>query len=539
MEEKKIKISKKLIITIAISLLIVGVGIFLALFFLGPLDTFKDFDNKIINEEYEEAYDILNNAKKSNAINSGYVVNKLKKTLNNSYDNRIKTFIAEDNIDESIMEYVENIDDNFPIVEPITLNDIFETQCARVINEKISIDTLENDVIIIDKIDKDAITTETRISFYKQIKEIYDTDNSFSDVIVNLHTIMNIDKEIDEVSKLHDEIIKTYGKRVLYFKAEELYKSGEYKEAYEKYESVTDIDKLYSSDVVDKIKLCSEKINESSLEEIKKLYGQSKYKNAMNLYKSNKEFVENNKDINAVINKCKVDLKKQEIKQIDSYISNEKYKQALECADTLKIYVKDDETTSKYNECNSKYNEYLKQRMLYLKQNITLAYDKVDDKYKVVPKGYDTRYINVNKSINIEPRLYYYNDDNSLTLGCVLGFEQRSWVFFEKIEFVYDGQKKTWTLDYLDRDSQVIWGGIAEWYSVYYDTSDYGNSKIKTDLLDLLESLGNAEQAIIRFSGDGHRDHTLTNAEKSNLKHFVELYKLLEESPNLWKHIKP
>lgn len=119
-----------------------------------------------------------------------------------------------------------------------------------------------------------------------------------------------------------------------------------------------------------------------------------------------------------------------------------------------------------------------------------------------------------------------------------VGFNQDDWIFFDKVAFNADGQLFTWDIDYENKHTQVMWGGIAEWTGqedvepttkARFLNDGIDTTLFNAELVDQMTLLANAKIAKIRFSGQGYRDHIVTDQEKANLKTFIELYGQYED----------
>jgi tetratricopeptide (TPR) repeat protein len=254
-------------------------------------------------------------------------------------------------------------------------------------------------------------------------------------------------------------------------------------------------------------------------------------------YKKALEYIENKEYINAIISLNKVDKEDKNytlaqekissymdsyrdecIKRADEYQQIKDYDNAIKIIEEALEYAKNDpELTQKkaaYLQEQQAIKEEQKQKLL---TSTTSAYDDMRDVTIIVPKGYSTRYVNINRTRNITPEIIVPNNGGVASLIITVGFEQDDWVFTDKIIFKADNEKFEWYLDSLkDRQTQVIWGGVAEWVRKI--------NELDKDLVNQMEKLANANEAKIRFQGQGYRDHVLTQDEKENLKLFLELY---------------
>jgi len=209
-------------------------------------------------------------------------------------------------------------------------------------------------------------------------------------------------------------------------------------------------------------------------------------------------------------------FKSQSINIAEDYLGKRDYDNAVKTIDEALKYLAGDKTLiQKKND----YQEQKEERKKELLSMTTHYYDDMSNTTIIVPKGYSTRYINVNWSINLEPRLIV-SSSNKLELallGINAGFKRSDWIFFDTITFKVDGTKFTWDTDYSDKKTQVVGGGqIAEW-TVKSDL-------VSHDLVGQMTMIANSKSAKMRFSGEGYIDHVVTTSEKNNLKILLELY---------------
>lgn len=220
------------------------------------------------------------------------------------------------------------------------------------------------------------------------------------------------------------------------------------------------------------------------------------------------------------------------IKQARNEFQSGNYIAAIELLNESIEYSINDNITEEINKIE---NEHYIAIVKDIKNRVTVNYDKVDKKHLIAPKGYSTRYININRSINIEPRMSFTSVPS---FSIVVGFHQNDWIFFKKVIFLIDDIKSEWGIEYFDRQTQVIHGGISEWMHVIHSKllSD-SMSRIK-NLKPLIDNIIESKSTIIRFRGDGYRDHVVTTKEKQTIEDLWKLYDILNKKPDLFELLK-
>lgn len=256
----------------------------------------------------------------------------------------------------------------------------------------------------------------------------------------------------------------------------------------------------------------------------------------------------NYNDAKKQIAKVLPSLKKQGLLKAENAYKANDYKGAVNSIELLSKYCKNDsEIKAKlefYKAENEKAIELEKQRKEARKQELlartTANYDDMTKETIIVPKGYSTRYVNIDWDMNIYPEIIIDSSGKASFVVCA-GFKQEDWIFFENILFDADGYQFTWDISGLhDTNTEVFWGGIAEWtikfavsdesakliekYSDYLSDSNKGSN----ELVEQMTKLCYANTAKMRFNGQGYRDHILTDGEKANLRTFIELYSFYE-----------
>ncbi|PRO66441.1 hypothetical protein [Alkalicoccus urumqiensis] len=158
-------------------------------------------------------------------------------------------------------------------------------------------------------------------------------------------------------------------------------------------------------------------------------------------------------------------------------------------------------------------------------------YDEFDDVTIYVPSGYSTEYIEIPRhGVAFYPRLKVgdlgFENDPSIfgEFYMVLGFHRDSWIFFEQIQFIVDGETETWFIERLDKQTDVD-RGIYEWYMAASHNTVYNMDQY----IEFLGTIAESTTAKVRFSGQGTVEHTITEQEKKNLERMLELYESYEQ----------
>ena len=229
------------------------------------------------------------------------------------------------------------------------------------------------------------------------------------------------------------------------------------------------------------------------------------------------------------------------LKKAENYVKAHKYQEAIDLINDNVQYdvdVVSYKLTEKYGEAQKKYERNKKKNELKqavkkfknLKKYLNIAYDKVDREYEIVFKNQSPKYINVNSSLNIEPRLYVSKKLKTVTLSIVVGFEQDDWIFTENVKIVSGGKTFKFEIDHDIRGTQVMDGGnVAEWMNIASDDLFKAERCVNTII--------KKKRGIIRFSGEGYRDHKITKYEVKSLKIMMQVYKLLDNYSALEKYL--
>lgn len=103
-------------------------------------------------------------------------------------------------------------------------------------------------------------------------------------------------------------------------------------------------------------------------------------------------------------------------------------------------------------------------------------------------------------------------------LHLVISYAAVDWLFVQKYKIVVDGTKHEQVADPDKIIRKARDRGITERVDI----------PVAKDQIRLLEMISSSKETIIRFYGkDAHEDHTVSKAEKTAIKHILDLYKQL------------
>jgi hypothetical protein len=262
-----------------------------------------------------------------------------------------------------------------------------------------------------------------------------------------------------------------------------------------------------------------------------RLFAEKKYEEAYNESKSLDAYYPNDSKIQTKQDAYLQALYEENRSQANRHVSSKKYDEAINILTLTKKYFPDDaELTKQLTEAEALKKKAIEEEKLRkekrTKELLAQVISKFDDMTgltTIVPKGYSATYVNISGRINIEPRIWILKGSAAFTV--IAGFQQDDWVFTDEIIFNVDGELFTWELEYGDRQTQVQYGGIAEWVTKH--------SFDGTDLVNQMEKVANGKTVKMRFGGsEGHSDHVVTESEKANMKLILELYTYYENLDN-------
>jgi tetratricopeptide (TPR) repeat protein len=368
----------------------------------------------------------------------------------------------------------------------------------------------------------------------KTIEEDYISNKiSYEEANDSLKEIQEFEIINNEVSSVTKYVKDLNNSREAYKNLVKYFEEGKYQEAIEESSKIIEDDANYTSAIEYK-KNAGVKLSDEVIKKAEELAEKDDYIEAIKWLENNRRFIESGEDVEGLIGGYKEGASKEIIAQSKDKSDSGHYKEALEILNNNTKYSFNNNIQNEIKAVRQLQSEHNKELLLDIKKRITIEYDKVENEYKIAPKGYSTRYVNISRNINIEPRMTFRNVP---TFILCTGFQQRDWVFFEKVIFVIDGSRYEWDVDYFDRGSQ-IGNDIAEWYLVVHSDILAGYGGQLKDLSSLLDSLISSNNATMRFEGQGYRDHEVTNKEIQTLKDLWNLYNILNEDSSLFELLK-
>lgn len=223
-------------------------------------------------------------------------------------------------------------------------------------------------------------------------------------------------------------------------------------------------------------------------------------------------------------------------KKASALANKKKYDKAVELLEQYESYDTGNTISNKIESYKKKIKNAVVAEFKALKANLTLKYDSVDRNYTVVNKGYDPKYLNISRSINMEATARVDKKEREVDFMLIAGFQQDDWIFTELVKFASGKYRVTYPVSYSDRYTQVLnyGGGICEW--VYLTNLTYSEVY---DIDNLVSKITTSKKATVRFEADGNgsRSHTITSSEKNNIKKVYKFCQLLEKYDYLYKYI--
>lgn len=365
---------------------------------------------------------------------------------------------------------------------------------------------------IIEKINSDlASKVESKVNAYVDKSADY---QSADEMIRKLVPFEPLTSALEKNRTRLDQFKKS---RDAYEEAGKLHDNKDYNGAILKYKNVISEDAENYASAQENIKSSMQEYYDDSVSKSESLFQQQKYEEAYNQIKVLENYYANDQTYQSKQKQYLQALYDSKMAAANDLSSKKQYDQAISSLQAIEPYFPDDsvlkQKINEYGEAKTKEREARKKALL---AQVTSNYDDMSGITAIVPKGYDSNYVNISGSINIEPRITI-TDLDSAAFNIIAGFKQDDWVFMDKIIFNVDGERFQWDIGFGDRESQVLWGGIAEW--------TVQRSFFNNDLLDQMQKVVNGKSVKMRFSGrEGFRDHTVTAAEKANIKLFLELY---------------
>lgn len=190
------------------------------------------------------------------------------------------------------------------------------------------------------------------------------------------------------------------------------------------------------------------------------------------------------------------------------------------------------------NKLTKKLREYGRQqeaaKLSQTKDALSVYYDAENESYRFAPKGLSTRYINLGKSRNIEPRITA--DSTGAAFVLLFGLQEDDSIYMEEVTVNCDGTQYQLHVDFYDRNSQLVFGGgVLEWYAAIHSPQSSSLYKRAVNLKPMVEDMLRAKEVRVRFSGDREREVLIPAPQIQELQTMWEVFQALETDPALVK----
>lgn len=384
-----------------------------------------------------------------------------------------------------------------------------------------------------DEFDKDQLTKiETKIN-EKLTKELDKKVEDFEKGKIKTQTIENLLKGIEDldikslnekVNKIENNLNDLIFSRDSFEKGETFYKNKRYEQAITQLQKVSKKDAKFK-EAKEIIKDSKSLLLEKTLKKASKLADNQQLKEAFETLKDVEDFYKENKNYQKKLNDYKTLLSDQYIQKAETFAKQNDFKQATVTLNEIsKYFDNDSELQNKLNEYKSQAIAQDKRRLNDLLKQVTYMYDDISDTTSIVPEGISTDSVDILEGqVSFYPKITFtgkeiQSTDNLANLFLIVGFSQDDWIFFDRIDLKIDDKRLSWDVPFGDKYTEVGWGSIYEW--------TFRVSLVHTDLIDNLTEIVNSKSTKIRFSGQGFRDYTITDYEKSTLKLFLEIYSI-------------
>lgn len=451
----------------------------------------------------------------------------------------------------------------------------------------------EGDIKQAQAIFDDEIKSDNKLSakFEKGLEDVlssavgdYAKDSAKYDAYVSLKDFVAANYKNYDVVSYEKQIKEIKASKTSYDEANKAQSDKKYSVAVSKYQKVIETDSNYA-DAQKQIDQCKTAHKESVLNEINKQISASEpsYKDVEGSIKYI-DYLENDGDLTAKLTELKVKVKDYEVlnaeelakkndflkafqalnevpseyledskvsgvkdnitnamvawvtKKASALANKKKYDKAVELLEQYESYDTGNTISNKTKSYKKKIKNAIVAEFKALKSNLTLKYDSVDRNYTVVNKGYDPKYLNISRSINMEATARVDKKEREVDFMLIAGFQQDDWIFTEFVKFASGKYRVTYPVSYSDRYTQVIYGdGICEW--IYLTSLTY--SEVFDSIDNLVSKITTSKKATVRFEADGKgsRSHTITSSEKNNIKKVYKFCQLLEKYDYLYKYI--
>lgn len=405
-----------------------------------------------------------------------------------------------------------------------SLNSNNAAQAMEIYNNKIKGNT-----------DKENIIRKKLINDAKSIYEQFKSGKTdYESALNKLNNFNQTDLASSELESIITNTNALNDSKSAFQKGIDAEKAGDYESAIEQFSKVIKEDSNYK-DATEQLASSKNKYISDIVNKASKLTDNEEIKKQIDNITTIESSIGQDNKLDKVIDTLKQKYSNQILQKANSLVKQDKFDDALNLLNDNQKYEYNSNLSSRVTSIkNNEMKTYNTNLFNQLKSQLTINYDEIEKKYDIVPKGYETKYHNLSRTINIEPRITVA--DSSIYYFLYTGFNQDDWIFMDDIVFACDNKRHEYKVDFSDRKTQVLTGnGIAEWY-VMADDSDgslTGLVSYATDLTDLINDISKSTNNKIRFSGQGFRDHTISVAEKNNVLNLWKFYKLLKSDNSL------
>ncbi|WP_195984192.1 hypothetical protein [Clostridium sp. D33t1_170424_F3] len=295
------------------------------------------------------------------------------------------------------------------------------------------------------------------------------------------------------------------------------------------YTAALEIDPLYASEDV---KALTAEVREKAAEEVfataKELFDKQQY---AAVYEYIQKFDPSmlTEEISQLADGAASAFAEAKIAEADDIAEEGDLERAAQLLETANGEVPSDKLTEKLKE----YGRQQEAGKLSQTQNaLSVYYDAEDETYRIAPKGLSTRYINLGKNRNMEPRITA--DSTGAVFVLLFGLQEEESLYMDEITVDCDGREYPLHVDFYDRNSQLVFGGgVLEWYAAIHTLQSSSLYKRAVNLKPMLEDMLRATEVRIRFSGDRDREILVPAPQIQELQTMWEVFQTLETDPSL------
>jgi len=305
-------------------------------------------------------------------------------------------------------------------------------------------------------------------------------------------------------------------------KADEYIDKKDYIEAVKRLEKVIPEDVDNYNDAQSKIEKCTEDMYDYYIKTADKLDSTGEHEDAYLTAKRLKEYYPDDTNLKSKMDSYLKNLYDTSIKKADEYNEQKKFNDAIEIISDVIDYFPGDTNMTQKREAyiTNRYKEEQEeikrksQRKNELLAKTSKRYDESTKATVIAPRGYSTKYVNIDNNLCIEPRIVA--SDSGVAAFCVItGFIDDKWVNYDKIIIEVDGDTFEWEAPLRYKNTQTVFDRIAEW-------SIHSNME-NLEMIDQLTKMANGKEVKMIFEGDRSKSHVVTKEEKNNLMLFTEL----------------